>query len=436
MNQNNIQKEKKNKLSFSDLLEDKRFILFFSCLLAFLLWMWVAIEKSPETQRVITGVPVQINLENSVPEQLGLSVFGNSEFTIDVTVKGKKYITSSLDADDIDVVANTNYVDGSGVKTLQLKVTPKDSNADYVISSYSSNYIEVYFDTYKEVELPLVGEIQTDLKSVVPDGCVVGDTVLSKNTVLITGPTTEINKILSVTANVSIEKVLDKTTVFDPVFKIVTNDDSSLEYVKIVTDETDITLTVPVLKEVVLPTIIEFRNAPSYYINNPLSYNIYPSSVRVAVPVDMIESTEYYVVDTIDFSDISGSLNTFNVDVNNVSGSFKILDNISSFTVKIDASEMVSKTITVSAEKILIKNTRDDFSVTALKDKDIAVKIVGKESDINNITAENLSIVVDTTEQEIVNNTTALQGIVVVSGDFPCWSVGRYDVKVKVTPLN
>ena len=231
MNQNNKQTEKKNKLSFSDLLKDKRFMLFFSCLLAFVLWTWVAIEKSPETQRVITGVPVQINLENSVPEQLGLSVFGNSEFTIDVTVKGKKYITSSISADDIDVIANTNYVDGSGIKTLQIKVTPKDSNADYVISSYSSNYVEVYFDTYKEVELPLVGVVETDMDSIVPDGCIAGDTVLSKNTVLITGPTTEVNKITSVTANVTIDKVLEKTTVFDPIFNIVTNDDSSLEYV-------------------------------------------------------------------------------------------------------------------------------------------------------------------------------------------------------------
>lgn len=436
MNQNNKQTEKKNTLSFSDLLKDKRFMLFFSCLLAFVLWMWVAIEKSPETQRVITGVPVQINLENSVPEQLGLSVFGNSEFTVDVTVKGKKYITSSLSADDIAVIANTNYVDGSGIKTLQIKVTPKDSNADYVISSYSSNYVEVYFDTYKEVELPITGVIETELTSVVPDGCVVGDTVLSKNTVLISGPTTEVNKISSVTANITIDKILEKTTVFDPAFKIVTNDGSSLEYVKLVTDESNITVTVPVLKEVVLPTTIEFRNAPSYFINNPLSYTVYPSTVKVAVPVDMIETTEYYVVDTIDFADISGSINTFNIDVNTTANSFKVLSNISKFTVKIDASDMVSKTITIPAKQISILNNRDDFSVTALNDKDIAVKVVGKESHINNITADNLSIVVDTTEQEIINNTSVLQGVVVVSGDFPCWSVGRYDVKVKVTPLN
>ena len=436
MTQKNKQTEKKNRLSFSDLLKDKRFMLFFSCLLAFVLWMWVAIEKSPETQRVITGVPVQINLENSVPEQLGLNVFGNSEFTIDVTVKGKKYITSSLSADDIDVIANTNYVDGSGVKTLQLKVTPKENNADYVISSYSSNYVEVYFDTYKEIELPLKGVIETELTSVVPDGCVAGDTVLSKNTVLVSGPTTEVNKVSSVTANVTIDKVLDKTTVFDPIFKIITDDGSSLEYVKLVTDETNITVTVPVLKEVVLPTTIEFRNAPSYFINNPLSYTVYPSSVKVAVPVDMIDTTEYYIVDTIDFADISGSINTFNIDVNTNANSFKILSNISSFTVKIDASEMVSRTINVPVSNFTINNTRDDYMVSINQDKNISVKIVGKESYIDSISAENLTIVIDTTEQELNDNITTMSGDVRVMGDFPCWAVGKYDVKVKVTSLN
>ncbi len=437
MNQKNNQTEKKNRLSFSDLLEDKRFILIFSFVIAFILWMWVAIEKSPETQRVISGVPVQINLENSVPEQLGLQVFGNSEFTIDVTVKGKKYITSSLSADDIDVVANTSYVDGAGVKTLQLRVTSKENNPDYVITSYSSNYVEVFFDTYKEVELPLVSKIDTKLDSFVPEGCIAGDTVLSMNTVLISGPTTEINKIKSIYAKISVDKVIEKTTVFDPVYKIETVDGSSLEYVKLVTDESNITVTVPVLKEVVLPTVIEFRNAPSYFISNPLSYSVYPSSVKVAVPVDMIESTEYYVVDTIDFADISSSINTFNIDINQISSTLKITDkNVSKFTVKIDASDMVSKTINVPISNFTVNNNRDDYTVSINQDKNILVKIVGKESHIDSISAENLTIIVDSTEQEISENVTTMSGYVRIMGDYPCWAVGKYDVKVKVIPSN
>jgi hypothetical protein len=434
MNQNN---ESNRKLSFAALLNDKRFVLIISFIISFVLWMWVAIEKSPETQRVISGVPVQINLKNSVPEQLGLYVFGNSKFTIDVTVKGKKYVTSSLTADDIEVIANTNYVDSSGVKTLQLKVSQKDDDSDYEITSYSTNYIEVYFDTYKEVELPLEGKIKTSLPTIVPDGCIVGDTVLSKSTVLISGPATEVNKILSINANISVDEVLDKTTTFDPVFKIVTNDGSKLEYVKMETEESEITVTVPVLKEVTLPAVVEFRNAPSYFINNPLSYSVYPSKIKVAIPVDMVDTITEFVVSTIDFSDISGSINTFNVDVNQINSTLKITDKkVSKFTVKIDASDMVSRTISIPFSNLTIKHIRDDFNVTINQDKDISVKIVGKESYIDSISSENLSILVDTTEQELSDGTTTLSGYVVVLGDYPCWAVGKYDVKVEVSSIN
>lgn len=434
MNQNN---ENRKRLSFTSLFNDKRFVLILSFVISFVLWMWVAIEKSPETQRVISGIPVQINLENSVPEQLGLYVFGNSEFTVDVTVKGKKYVTSSLTADDIVVTANTNYVDSSGVKTLQLKVAQKDSDSDYEIASYSANYIEVYFDTYKEVELPLEGKIETSLTSIVPEGCIVGDTVLSRNTVLISGPATEVNKIVSINANITVDEVLDKTTAFDPVFKIVTNDGSDLEYVKMETDEREITVTVPVLKEVTLPTVVEFRNAPSYFINNPLLYSVYPSKVRVAIPVDMIDTTREFVVGTIDFADISGSINTFNFDVNQINSALKITDmNATKFTVKIDASEMVSKTISVPFSNFTVNNNRDDYNVSISQDKNISVKIVGKESHIDSISAENLTIVVDTTEQEINEGVTTVSGVVRVMGDYPCWAVGKYDVKVIVTPID
>lgn len=433
---NKTQSEKKTKLSLSSLIADNRFLMVVSFLIAFALWTWVAIEKSPEIQRVITEVPVQINIENSVPEQLGLKIFGESEFTVDVTVTGKKYIVSSLDADDIDVVANTNYVDGSGTKTLQLKVTPKNEYSDYTISSYSQTYVEVFFDTYKEMELSIEGQIDTKLNSIVPEGCIVGDIVFSKNTILVNGPTTEINRITNVYANISVEDVIEKTTTFEPKIELVTNDGSTLEYSAIASGEEDITATIPVLKEVTLPTAIEFRNSPSYFINNPLSYSIYPSKVKVALPVDLIDSTKYFVVDTIDFADISGSINTFSVDANTIN-SFKIMDNwVDSFTVKIDASSMVSKTITIPASKITIKNNRDDYSVSAVGNRDITVKLVGSENYIDTITSNDLSIQVNTLEQEITEQTTIVQGNVIVSGDYPCWAIGRYDVKVKVVANN
>lgn len=427
---------KKSKFSLSELVHDNRFLAFFSFVIAFSIWTWIAIEKSPEEQRVISNVPVQINLENTIPEQLGLQIFGESEFTVDVTVKGKKYIISSLDSDDIQVVANTNYVDSAGSKTLQLKVTPKDATEDFVISSTSSTYVEVYFDTYKEIEVALESSIDTKLDSCVPDDCLAGDIVLSKNTVLLSGPATEINRITGVSAIATIDEVLEKTTTFDTKIEINTTDGTDLEYTRINTGDSGITLSVPVLKVVTLPTAVEFKNAPSYFINNPLEYSVSPSTVKVAIPVDAIETTKYFVVDTIDFADIANSYNTFYVNSDSVN-SYKIMDDsVKRFKISVNASDLASKTISVPVSAIKVKNDREDYSVRLNTTRDVTVTVVGSKSEIETITADYLRIEIDTADKTILDDTKTLQGKVIVSGDYNCWAIGKYDIKVSVSPLS
>ena len=425
-------KNNKSKISFESLLNNNRFLLVLSLVIALAIWVWVAIDKSPEVQTVITNVPVKINLENSVPQQLGLQIFGKSEFTVDVTVTGKKYILSSLDADDIVIEANTNYVNSAGVKTLQLNVVPSENSGDFDIISLSSTHIDIFFDTYKEVELPLSSNVVTTLKTLVPDECILGDVVFSKSTVIVNGPATEVNRIIGVQATVNVNNVLEKTTTFDPEVKLLTSDGSALEYSKMAINESEITMTLPVLKVVTLPTAIEFKNAPSYFVENPLSYTVYPANVKVAVPVDMIETTKHFVVDSIDFADITNSSNTFNVGVESIN-SFKIVDeSVKQFKIRINASALDSKTITVPASAIKIKNNRSDFNVALNGNKDITITVIGTTTALSNISVDNISVVIDTMDKTISKDTTTISATVNVN-DGSCWAFGKYDIKVKVT---
>ena len=422
----------KSKFSFSELVRDNRFIAVLSFVIAFVIWIWIAIEKSPEVQQVITDVPVQLNLENTIPEQLGLQIFGESEFNVDVTVKGKKYIVASLEKDDIQVVANINRVDSAGLWTLQLKVAPTDGSDDFTISSSSQTFVEVYFDKYKELEVALEGIVDTKLESYVPEDCLAGDIVLSKNTVLISGPASEINRVTGVSATATIENVLEKTTTFDTKIVINTTDGIPLEYTSINAGDSNITMAVPVLKVVTLPTAVEFKNVPSYFINTPLKYTVYPSTVKVAIPVDAIDTTEHFIVDTIDFADISNSYNTFYVNSDSIT-SYKIMDeNIKRFRISVNASDMSTKTMSIPSSAVKIKNDRDDFDVRLNSTKDITVTLVGPQADIDAITADNIRIEVDTADKTIVNDTKVLQGKVIVSGDYNCWAIGKYDIKVAV----
>lgn len=424
-------KSKKNtKYTLSSLLANNRFLLIASFIISFVLWVWVAIEQSPEVQRVINNVPVSIKYENSVPEKLGLQIFGKSDFTIDITVTGKKYIVSSLKPEDFSVIANTNNADSSGKKILKINVKAKEENSDFYITSYSDSEIEVFFDRYKEVEIPINVNVETSLNSVVPENHIIGDAVSSVDTLIVSGPTTIVNQIDSLNANISIDDVLTQTTTKQASIVALSKENSVVDTTLVDFSDNNVTVTLPVLKIVTLPTTVEFKNIPSYYANHPISYKVYPSSVKAAVPVDLVESTKAYVVDTIDFSDIYDKKNTYVINANESQSIEFLDDNISSFTITIDASHMSSKTITVPKENISVKNNISTLNIDLNVDSGKTVTIVGPSDVLATVTGNDFYITVDTSEQNIESNAQTLKGKVTSPANKQCWAVGDCNIKV------
>lgn len=434
MKSNKEKAKEKTQISLSGILGNNRVLMILSVVIAFGLWVWVAIEKSPESETVITDVPVHIDLQNTIPQQLGLEIFGNQDYKVDVTVKGKKYVLSALTKEDISVTANVNYVDSPGVKTLRLTVNPVSDNDDFIISSSSTTYIEVFFDVRKEVEMALESDIVHSIENIVSADCLLGDPVLSKGTVIVSGPATEINRITSVKASVTIENTLTNTTTFDPIINLVTSDASQLDYCTVNTGDTDITMTVPVLKMVTLPTSVDFKNAPAQLVANPINYTVTPSSITAAIPVEAIETTKSFVVSTIDFADITNSVNTFNVKADDIT-SFRITDSsVKNFRIRVDASDYEEKTVTLPASSVYVKNNREDFNVNLDQVRDVTVTLIGPASELNEITAEDISIELDTADKSITANTASLEGRVIINKGTHCWAVGKYDIKIKAVP--
>lgn len=130
MNENNAKKTTEKSASgvFRNLIYNNKLAMLFSLILAFGIWIWVAIEKSPVVEITVSAVPVKIDMENSVPAQLHLQTFGQTEFYVDVTVTGKRFVVSALTPEDLTVTAQTNYVDSAGTKSLQLKATANSAS--------------------------------------------------------------------------------------------------------------------------------------------------------------------------------------------------------------------------------------------------------------------------------------------------------------------
>lgn len=424
---------KKSKITLSSLLNNNRFILILSFLISFVLWMWVAIEQSPEMQKVITDVPVTIKYENSVPEKLGLEIFGSADFTIDITVTGKKYIVSSLKPEDFNVTANTSDADSSGKKTLKLIVKAKEENSDYTITSYSDNEIDIFFDWRKEVELPINVNIESSLTKFVPENHKLGDVVPSVDRIKISGPTTIINQINTLNANINIDEMLTKNTTKQAKLVLLSKDNTQVDTNMLEFSDDNVSVTLPLLKIVTLPTAVAFKNAPSYYSNSNIKYSVSPTMVNAAIPVDLVDSMEHFIIDTIDFADIYNKKNTYKIKANE-SESFTYLndDKIDSFTISIDASNMTTKTFVVPSDNISVKNNLNFFDITALATSGKEITVVGSSEALASVSDNDFYIVIDTTEQDVTTNTKTLNGRVVVPSNKQCWAVGECNINVIV----
>ena len=416
----------KNKLQLNKLFYNDKILLAISFLVALIVWVYVVVNVSPETTRTIKDVKVTV--DTSVPSQFGLEVFGESEFYVDVTVKGKKYLISSESlVDDIIVTAQTNNVDSAGTRTLQLKGESSSGNDDYVIESLSAKTVDVYFDTAKTIQMPIEPLVVADDFPIVSEGYTCGIVNLSEGVVTITGPSTEINRIEKVVAKLVLDASLTSNKSADA--KVQPVDDagkSNFEYLTMNLDS--VVLTIPVLQVKELLTSVTFKNAPTAYVTTPLKFTVSPEKDFFNISVDEYEQTVVYPVGVIDFKNLSPSNHVFTFSSDNTN---KAEDSSTTeYKVNVDMTGITQEYITVPYERIHANNPGNaSYKISGLNK---SVVIVGPSGSLEAITAENINVEVDLSEVNISKGqTTTVPAVVTVQSE-NCWVYGTYTVEISL----
>ena len=414
---------KKNKSLDSLLMNDK--VAFITAVVAaIIIWLCVVIFAGSQTTRVIHDVKVKI--DNTVPAQFGLQVFGESDFTVDVTVSGKKYRISegSLSAENISVVAQTTSVDSAGVYTLQLKAEYGSDNKDYTINSISSKTVEVYFDTEKTASFVIEPDIKTDGFEIAQEGYTCGDINLSQSAVTITGPSTEVNRIEKVLATITLEESLVSNKSAET--KIAPYDDqhkSNFKYLSMNVE--DVVVTIPILRVKELDSVITFKNAPDSLLLNPLKYSITPNTAEFNILVDDYDKTTEYVVGSINFKELSPTSNTFTFDAANTS----VADtSVKSFVVSVNMDAYTQEYMKLPQSKVQVNNPDNvDCQISGLNK---SIVIVGTPEDLKGITEDMISVEADLTSLIIEEGETKTIPVVVTVDSPSCWIYGAYTVDV------
>lgn len=424
---------KKKNQRISDLFYNNRFLLVFSVVVAVATWLVVAVEFA-ETENTIKNVPVQIDYSKIQDNLGGLEPFGETEFFVDVTISGKRHIVESDDVkDDLVVTANTSYVSSVGTYSLNLVVNSASVRPEYDVVGTSTNSIDVYFDYYKEKEFKVEADIEFAAKAV-PDGYHMDDYILSNaNTVKVSGPETEINKITAVAAKAEHSGNLRQSETVDAILTAVTKDGSTPKYISFNRQSEKIQITLPVYKIVSLPVTCGFSNTPSEYLGNlPFTVSISPATVTFGIPENEVEGkTSMELASKIDFSELRAGVNTFNVKATGggIVGGI-VLDETQEFVITVNVDGMAAKTVT-APDNVSFINVPDGLNTGTSSLNFSEMTLVGPQEKLDLISTDSITLVADFSD--IDENASEVVTVPVRVSDNSCWSYGFYTATVTIS---
>ncbi len=422
----------KKKQRISDLFYDNRFLLVFSVVAAIAFWLVVVVEFGVEVEREIKGVPISVDYEK-IKNDLGLEAFGQKDFTVDITVSGKKYIVEADDIiDDFEVRANTSHVNSAGDNYLAVSV---ESNSSlYEIVEKSDDEIKVYFDYPGAKEVAVEPEVNFDDKPAAEGYCIGSYLFPESNTVRVTGPETEINKIERVVARASVDGKLRRNKTVEAELVALNEDGETVtsSYISFNRNNNVISLTVPVYKLAELPLTCEFINRPSDYVNDenlPFIYTVSPAIAQVGVPEKKLESTDSLVIRTVDFSELKEGVNTFRVNASDITNAV-VVDGTQEFIVTVTVNGMDSKTFKPSTDLNYV-NVPEGLEYELVKLDFSEIMLVGPAGSIGSLKAEDIVLIADMSDVSAESSGSVTVPVTLTDND--SWLCGEYTATLLIS---
>ena len=424
----------RKKQRISDLFYDNRFLMVFSVLFAVIAWLIVATEFA-ETQNTISNVPVQINYSNINNNLGGLQPFLEKEYTVDVTISGKRYIVESDDIkDDILVVADTSLVNSAGEFPLTLSVSSRSVRPEYEFVSVNPQITEkITFDYFKEVEFKIVPEIDF-AGNAVRDGYHLGDISVSDvSTVKVNGPDTAMKKVVGVVARAEHDGDLNQSVSVQATLVAVDKKGNPVQGVNFNRNSEIVNIKVPVYSVQNLPIVCSFSNIPSEYIGNiPFEYSVSPATANFGI-FDKAEKENIELSTKIDFTKLNAGVNKFTITVtdNEFTGGILLDENITEVIVTVNVDSVISKTIVASPDNIKIENLPNgvsaDFSVFQFSE----VTVIGPREYVTNINDDNVVLIADFGVYDEFESDVVAVPIKLEDGY--CWSFGDYYAEYNIS---
>ena len=389
----------------------------------------VTIVVQPGTTRTINNVPVDFTYDSAAYTSRGLSIVSAPEKYVSLKLSGDGYTIGSLTSSDFVVYPDWSGVRDSGEKTLHLQVRGVNTllNGVSVSIEGGDNSVDVVFDVVEEKTVPIT--VTTNYLTIA-DGYILYDTELSKETVTLSGPSTEIDKVETCTAEVTHKGELTDSVTLDTALRFYTKSGSEVKFEYTNLEESSVEVTLEVYKMATLPVSVSFINAPRNFDPSVLVYSLSKQTLNVAGPESQIEKLSTLSVGTIDLSTFA--LNKVYELPIELPGNIRLLDNISSITVSFDSSKLETKTMNLPASCVQVVNLPSTYTLTVQTERLMNVTLCGPAGLLDTLVPEQVVIEIDADDFYVAAGQQNIACRLYVPSNGKIFALGSYVIQCKI----
>ncbi|MBP3754223.1 MAG: hypothetical protein J6I66_05140 [Lachnospiraceae bacterium] len=369
-----------------------------SVALAFVLWVIVAQISNPVGTVSFSNVRVTlINAEQLEAQGKVYQILDQTD-VVKVTVRAPESVISTLSASDISAVADLSEINEDGT----VPITYSLDRAERIIADHDELLISVddKKTKYVNIQYQLIGEVG--------EGCVQGGVKLARNRLEISGPASAVDRIAYALVTIDLDGAI-KTISADMEIYLYDATGNRIENELIVKQTDYVTTTVTVLSTKRVPIYASVTGDPSvgYIYTGDLSVD--PEVITIAGDTSVLNGiTSIDITDPVDIgsarNDITATYDLTRYLPSGVEFEDKSFDGEISVTAYIE--KMLEKNLTISPEALLLHDIPEGFNAEIVGTEDINVRLVGLETELNAVSNESLTGIVEIDSYLTANNIT------------------------------
>ena len=422
----------KKKNRDKSILDNRRFTMLLSLLLAVMVWVIVTTLVQPGTDKTITNVPINFEYDASKYTSLGLDIVNQPSGTVSLYLEGNGYDLGGLEASDFVVYPDYSAVRGSGTAELKLRVRALDTqieNRVRVTITGKTTTATVVFDTVIERAVPVT--VETSGISTA-EGYVLNRVTTAPAEVTVRGPESEVNSIGRIVAWVSIDEQLSDSRLAQVQLQVENRDGepADLQYTTLDNEMVDATVSVYQLAE--LPLRVDFLNVPPGFDTSTLNYTLSRESLTVAGPARQIAELSELSVASFDLANSFSMDRDFQLPVELPSGIVS-QENISVVTLSFDTSGLEQKVLNIPAENVRVINLPSSYELEVESRRINNVVLIGPAEDLEQLSANNVIARINAEDFQVQVGQENIPVKIIIPSSKTIFAVGSYTVQCAVT---